>query len=161
MTTVRYVTRKRPQVDRCASAWLLKRFVDADAEFGFVEEGDPVGGAIPFDMSGVELGHHRGRCTFEAILAKHGLTEPALVELGRIIRSADLLDAEETLEGPGLDLLFRGVIHLTRDDQEVLRLAEPILDALYAALQERGKGHAGHPMARPATSVASRGGRSR
>lgn len=135
---MRYCTRRRPQVDRCSSAWLLKRFVDPEAEFVFVEEGDRVPGAIPFDMSGVELGHHRGRCTFEAILAKHTLKDQALQELGRIIRSADLLDAEETLEGPGLDLLFRGLLHLTRDDHKVLALAEPILDALYAALQERG-----------------------
>ena len=135
---MRYCTRRRPQVDRCSSAWLLKRFVDPEAEFVFVEEGDRVPGVIPFDMSGVELGHHRGRCTFEAILSKYKLKNPALQELGRIIRSADLLDAEETLEGPGLDLLFRGLIHLTKDDHEVLTLAEPILDGLYAALRERG-----------------------
>ncbi len=134
---MKYYTRRRPQVDRCGSAWLLKRFVDPAAEFAFVEEGDHLPGMIPFDMSGVELGHHRGRCTFEAILTKHKLKDPALAELGRIIRSADLLDAEETLEGPGLDLLFRGLIHVTKVDHEVLRLAEPILDALYAALQER------------------------
>ncbi len=137
MNPVRYYTRRRPQVDRCASAWLLKRFVDPQAEFIFVEEGDNVPGAIPFDMSGVELGHHRGRCTFEAILRKHKLRDPALNEMGRIIRGADLLDAEETLEGPGLDLLFRGLLHLSKDDREVSALAEPILDALYAALQER------------------------
>ena len=134
---MRYCTRRRPQVDRCASAWLLKRFVDPEAAFAFVEEGDQVRGAIPFDISGTELGHHRGRCTFEAILRKHKLKDPALVELGRIVRSADLLDAEETLEGPGLDLLFRGLLHLSQDDHQVLALAEPILDALHAALQER------------------------
>ncbi len=134
---MRYYTRRRPQVDRCASAWLLKRFVDPKAQFAFVEEGDALPGAIPFDMSGAELGHHRGRCTFEAILTKHKLRDPALLELGRIIGSADLLDAEETLEGPGMDLLFRGLLHLSKDDGEVLVLAEPILDALYRALQER------------------------
>ncbi len=134
---MKYYTRRRPQVDRCGSAWLLKRFVDSAATFAFVEEGDRLPDAIPFDMSGVELGHHRGRCTFEAILAKHKLKDPALAEMGRTIRSADLLDAEETLEGPGVDLLFRGLAHLTRDDHEVLRLAEPILNALYAAIQER------------------------
>jgi hypothetical protein len=142
---VRYATRKRPQVDRCASAWLLTRFVDPEAEFVFVEEGDPLSGAIPFDMSGVALGHHRGRCSFEAILTKWKLTEPALVELGRIIRSADLLDAEEAPEGPGLDLLFRGLLHLSTDDHELLRLAVPILDALYAALQERDAARAPRP----------------
>jgi hypothetical protein len=124
-------------VDRCASAWLLKRFVDPEVEFVFVEEGDQLPGAIYFDMSGAELGHRRGRCTFEAILAKHTLKDPALVELGRIIRSADLLDADETLEGPGIDLLFRGLLQLTQDDHGVLALAEPILDGLYAALRER------------------------
>ena len=139
---MRYYTRRRPQVDRCGSAWLIKRFVDPKAEFAFVEEGDELPGAIPFDMSGVEFGHHRGRCTFEAILAKYKLKEPALVEMGRIIRSADLLDAEETLEGPGMDLLFRGLLHLTKDDHEVLALAEPVLNALYAALQERGTARA-------------------
>ena len=134
---MRYYTRRRPHVDRCASAWLLKRFVDPEAEFVFVEEGDQLPGAISFDMSGAELGHRRGRCTFEAILAKHKLKDPALVEMGRIIRSADLLDADETLEGPGIDLLFRGLLYLTSDDHAVLAHAEPFLDALYAALRER------------------------
>jgi hypothetical protein len=142
---VRYYTRRRPQVDRCSSAWLLKRFVDPEAEFVFGEEGDEIPGATPFDMSGVALGHHRGRCTFEAILAKHKLKEPALVEMGRIVRSADLLDAEETLEGPGLDVLFRGLLHLTKDDHQVLVLSETILDALYAALQERAVPQARQP----------------
>ena len=139
---MRYYTRRRPQVDRCASAWLIQRFVDPKAEFAFVEEGDELPGAVPFDLSGVELGHHRGRCTFEAILAKHKLKDPALREMGRVIRSADLLDADETLEGPGLDLLFRGLLHLTQDDRKVLALARPILDALYAALRERGAARA-------------------
>lgn len=146
---MRYYTRRRPHVDRCASAWLLKRFVDAKAEFAFVEEGDQLQGAIPFDMSGADLGHHRGRCTFEAILAKHRLEDPALAELGRIIRSADLLDAEETLEGPGMDLLFRGLLSLSNDDHGVLALAEPILDALYAALQERRAARTHGPRRQP------------
>jgi len=64
--------------------------------------------------------------------------------MGRIIRSADLLDADETLEGPGMDLVFRGLLHLTKDDHEVLALAEPLLNALYAALQERGAGRGRH-----------------
>jgi len=134
---MRYYTRRRPHVDRCASAWLLRRFVDPEAEFVFVEEGAQVPGAIPFDISGAELGHRRGRCSFEAILAKHKLKDSALTEIGRIIRSADLLDADETLEGPGIDLLFRGLLHLTQDDHGVLALAQPILDGLYAALRER------------------------
>jgi hypothetical protein len=134
---MRYYTRRRPHVDRCASAWLLKRFVDPEADFVFVEEGASVPGAIPFDISGAELGHRLGRCTFEAILAKHKLKDPVLSEIGRIIRSADLLDADETLEGPGVDLLFRGLLHLREDDHKVLALGEAVLDALYAAIRER------------------------
>ena len=134
---MRYYPRRRPHVDRCASAWLLKRFVDPEAEFVFVDEGAQVPGAIPFDISGAALGHRRGRCTFEAIIAKHKLRDLALVELGRIIRSADLLDADETLEGPGIDLLFRGLLYLSSDDHAVLAHAEPLLDALYAAIRER------------------------
>ena len=158
---MRYATRKRPQVDRCASAWLLTRFIDPQAEFVFVEEGDPLSGAIPFDISGAELGHHGGRCSFEAILARYKLKDAALLELGRIIRSADLLEAEEAPEGPGMDLLFRGLLYLTADDHELLRLAVPILDALYAALQERDTARAPRPRqprgkARPRKSV--RGG---
>jgi hypothetical protein len=141
---MRYYTRRRPHVDRCASAWLLKRFVDPEADFVFVDEGAQVPGAIPFDISGAELGHRRGRCTFEAILAKHKLKDPVLSEIGRIIRSADLLDADETLEGPGIDLLFRGLLHLNEDDHKVLALGEPMLDALYAALRERRAARSRH-----------------
>jgi hypothetical protein len=145
---MRYYTRRRPHVDRCASAWLLKRFVDPEADFVFVDEGAQVPGAIPFDISGAELGHRRGRCTFEAILAKHKLKDPVLSEIGRIIRSADLLDADETLEGPGIDLLFRGLLHLNEDDHKVLALGEPMLDALYAALRERRAARSRHRASR-------------
>ena len=145
---MRYYTRRRPHVDRCASAWLFKRFVDPEADFVFVDEGAQVPGGIPFDISGADLGHRRGRCTFEAILAKHKLRDPALTEIGRIIRSADLLDAEETLEGPGMNLLFRGLLHLSEDDHKVLALAEPILDALYAALRERRAAQSRHRVSR-------------
>jgi hypothetical protein len=145
---MRYYTRRRPHVDRCASAWLLKRFVDPKAEFVFVDEGGQVPGAIPFDISGADLGHRRGRCTFEAILGKHKLRDPALIELGRIIRSADLLDADETLEGPGIDLLFRGLLQLSQDDHCVLGLAEPLLDALYAALRGRRSSRRRHRVSR-------------
>lgn len=133
-----YCTRRDVHVDRCASAWLLKRFVDPGAEFIFVDEGETVPGATPFDIPGAALGHRRGRCSFEAILARYRLRDPALVALGRIIRSADLLpSADDTLEGAGVDLVFRGLGLTIADDRERLAAAGPILDGLYAALRAR------------------------
>jgi hypothetical protein len=143
---MRYYTRRDVHVDRCASAWLLRRFVDPEAEFLFVEEGGTVPGATPFDMPGAGLGHRRGRCTFEAILSRYRLRDPALVALGRIIRSADLLpSADDTLEGAGVDLVFRGLGLTIADDHERLAAAGPILDGLYAALRAR-LGMTGEPM---------------
>src|SRR3990170_1833783 len=132
MSPMRYYTRRRPHVDRCASAWLLRHFVDPEAEFVFVEEGAQVPGAIPFDISGAELGHHRGRCTFEAILRKYRLRDPALRRLGAIIRSADLLaSADETLEAAGFDLIFRGLRQASADDHETLERGAVLLDGVY------------------------------
>ncbi len=157
---MRYYTRRDVHVDRCASAWLLKRFVDPTAEFRFVAEGETVPGAIPFDMPGAALGPRRGRCTFEAILARHRLRDPALVALGRIIRSADLLpSADETLEGAGLDLVFRGLGVTIADDRERLAAAEPILDGVYVALQARLGVRAAAPAPRPVASRAGGGKR--
>lgn len=133
--TMRYYTRKGIHVDRVASAWLLRRFVDPAAAFAFVEEGETVPDAVPFDVSGAELGHHRGRCTFEAILRKYRLRDPALRRLGAIIRSADLLaSADETLEGPGFDLLFRGLRQASTDDRETLERGVVLLDGVYQVL---------------------------
>ncbi|MCI0371709.1 MAG: chromate resistance protein [candidate division NC10 bacterium] len=132
---MRYYTRKGIHVDRVASAWLLRRFVDSGATFVFVEEGETVPGAVPFDISGAELGHHRGRCTFEAILRKYRLWDPALRRLGAIIRSADLLaSADETLEGAGFDLIFRGLRQGSADDHETLERGAVLLDGVYQVL---------------------------
>ncbi|MBI3002149.1 MAG: chromate resistance protein [candidate division NC10 bacterium] len=133
--TVRYYTRKGIHVDRVASAWLLRRFVDPAATFVFVGEGETVPGAVPFDISGAELGHHRGRCTFEAILRKYRVRDPALRRLGAIIRSADLLaSADETLEGPGFDLIFRGLRQASASDHEILERGAVLLDGVYQVL---------------------------
>lgn len=92
---MKWVTRKNANVDRIACPWLIRRFVDPEAEFQFVapEEVMRVAEerqAIPFDVKGVELGHVEGRCSFESILVKYGLRDPALVLLGRIVHGADL-----------------------------------------------------------------------
>lgn len=139
---MRYCTRKDVHVDRCASAWLIKRFIDADAEFVFVDGQLPVPDAIPFDMHGVEWGHHDDQCSFETILVLHHIADPVLQQIAHIIHGADILaDADETLESPGIDLLFKGLRLVSDSDQETLDRGYVVMDALYAALESMD-GHA-------------------
>jgi hypothetical protein len=141
---MRWITREGVKVDRVACPWLLKTFVDKDAEFVFVPA-DKVADeakrleAVPYDVKGVELGHHGKECSFEAILKKYELTrDPALVLLGRIVNGAD---TDNTLydqaEGPGLEAVAEGFRHLGFKDDRALNAAEWIVyDALYAYCRE-------------------------
>lgn len=141
---MKWVTRKNANVDRIACPWLIRRFVDPDAEFLFVPADDVMRradaeGAIPFDVKNVELGHVDGRCSFESILVKYNLTDPALRLLGRIVHGADI-PAEITIEAEaaGLRALAYGfVAMLGEDDAEKLRLESPLYNALYLWCQKR------------------------
>lgn len=135
---VKWVTRKRANVDRIACPWLIRRFVDRDAEFLFVEADEVMAvaereGAIPFDVKGVELGHVDGRCSFESIMLKYGLDDPALVRLARIVHGADIsTDRGIVPEAAGLYAVAHGfaLIH-GEDDSQKLKLETPVYDALY------------------------------
>jgi hypothetical protein len=129
---VRWATRPRCHVDRAASAWLIRRFVDPEASFVFVEDPEDVpADATPFDMRGVELSHHNGNCTFETLLERYELDDAALRAIGRIVHEADLDDARfDAPEAPGLDALIRG-LSLVSDDEQLLRRSEPLFDGLY------------------------------
>jgi hypothetical protein len=141
---MKWITRERVKVDRVACPWLIRKFVDPEAEFLFVDrnrvlEIAEAEGAIPFDVEGVELGHHGQECSFEAILHKHGLdSDPALALLGRIVNGADTDNALWSQpEGPGLEAVAEGFRHLGfRDDHEVNRAQWIVYDALYAYCQE-------------------------
>ena len=151
---MKWITRERVKVDRVACPWLIRKFIDPEAELLFVPADQVLPtaereGAIPYDVPGVELGHHGGECSFEAILKKHGLTgNPALVLLGRIVNGAD---TDNTLwqqpEGPGLAAVAEGFRHLGfADDHEVNRAEWIVYDALYAYCREavragRPEGH--------------------
>ncbi|MBW8876806.1 MAG: chromate resistance protein [Acidobacteria bacterium] len=137
---MKWITRERVKVDRVACPWLIKKFVDPDAEFLFVPAAQVLeiaarDGAIPYDVEGVELGHHGGECSFEAILHKYGLDgDPVLVLLGKIVNGAD---TDNSLwhqpEGPGLQAIAEGFRHLGfADDHEVNRAEWIVYDALYA-----------------------------
>ena len=129
---MRWATRSHCHVDRVACAWLILRFIDSEAEFVFVEDaGDVPDGATPFDMRGVELGHHDGDCSFETILRRHELMDPVLWEIAKIVHETDLDDERyDAPEAPGLDVLIRG-LSMTHDDDELLAITAPLLDGLY------------------------------
>jgi hypothetical protein len=141
---MKWITRERVKVDRVACPWLIKKFVDKDAEFLFVAADRVMAeaerqNAIPYDVKDVELGHHGKECSFEAILKKYRLTsDPALVLLGRIVNGAD---TDNTLyhqpEGAGLEAIAEGFRHLGYPDDHALNAAEWIVyDALYAYCRE-------------------------
>jgi hypothetical protein len=133
-----WITRPHPHIDRTACAWLIRRFVDRDAAFDFAADAEAAGalGGTPFDMRGVELGHHEGRCSFETILARYQLTDPALHEIAAMVHDADLDDDRfRSPEAPGLDAIIRGLGLVTPDDHELLRLTDRVYDGLYAWVQ--------------------------
>ncbi|MFZ1057648.1 MAG: chromate resistance protein ChrB domain-containing protein [Candidatus Rokuibacteriota bacterium] len=134
----RWVTRPRPHVDRIASAWLIKRFIDPEAEFLFSPpEGFPAD-AIPFDALGAEFGHQGEDCTFETILKRCGLRDGRLAQLAEIVHEVDLRDLKFPRdEARGLDLVIRGLLAALKDDHQVLAHGLTLFDGLYATIGER------------------------
>lgn len=132
-----WVTRERPKVDRVACPWLIRRFVDPDARFLYVPADQVMAvakreDAIPYDVPEVELGHHGPMCSFDAILDKHRLDDPALRHLARIVRGADTSDKDLTPESRGLAAIAVGFGLVYDDDHRQLEAEMPVYDALYA-----------------------------
>jgi hypothetical protein len=140
-----WVTRKQIRVNRTATAWLIRRFVDAHAEFSFVEPSDVERvqretGAIGFDAPGARYANDGGVTSFEQIVAAYGLADPALHEIARIVHAADIAGQEAlAVEAPGLQLISRGFPLVARDDHETIEKAAFLYDALYAALRKRAR----------------------
>lgn len=130
---MRWATRAGIHIDRAASAWLIRAFIDPDAEFVFVDDVEDVpGDATPFDMRGVEYGHHGQDCTFETLLRRHDLADPVLWRIAAIVHEADLEDDRyDAPEAPGLDVVLRG-LSMTHDDDTVLAISGPVFDGLFA-----------------------------
>jgi hypothetical protein len=144
---MRWITRENIKVDRVACPWLIKRFVDKEAEFLFVPEWELLVAAkredaIPFDATRfmeVTLNHRGDRCTFEAILEDFRLSDPALQRLGLIVRAADVKGQESIApEGFGLRAIAQGFAALGISDEERLERQFPVYDALYAYAQRAG-----------------------
>jgi len=134
----RWATRPRPHVDRIASAWLIKRFIDAGAEFLFAPAEDLPADAIAFDVAGAEFGHHGEDCTFETLLRRSGLRDRKLSAIAEIVHEADLRDQKYARdEARGLDLALRGLLSAIKDDHEALAYGMTLFDGLYATIGEK------------------------
>jgi hypothetical protein len=145
---MKWITRKDIKVDRVACPWLIRRFVDPQAEFLFVQEKDLLEqakqqDAIPFDapkIDAIKLNHRGPRCTFEAIVEDYNVSDPALSRLALIVRSADVKGQENVAaEGVGLRSIAQGFAAMGLSDNDRLALQFPIYDALYAYVQTLGK----------------------
>jgi hypothetical protein len=150
---MKWITRENAKVDRIACPWLIRRFVDAEAEFLFVPASDVMRvaeqeGAIPFDVKGAELGHVDGRCSFESIVLKYNLSDdPALAALARIVHAADVAsDLHTSAEGPGLKAIAHGFsLLLGHDDARKIEVESPLYDALYLWCQQQTSGPVAPP----------------
>jgi hypothetical protein len=131
-----WATRRGCHVDRAACAWLIQRFLDANAAFLFVNDPDEIpADAIAFDVRGADLSHHGSECSFETFLRRHELTDPALIAIAEIVHDADLGDERfGAPEAAGLDVLVRG-LSMTSDDPRLLEITGPVFDGLYAFKQ--------------------------
>jgi hypothetical protein len=134
---MKWVTREKARVDRIACPWLISRFIDREPTFLFVPADQVMQvaqreQAIPYDVPGVELGHHGERCSFDALLDKYQLTDPALRALALIVRGADTSARQLTPESSGLYALATGFQAIAKDDHDNMTQQFPAYDALYA-----------------------------
>ncbi len=134
----RWVTRPRPHVDRIASAWVIKRFIDPGAEFLFAPPSEFPRDAVPFDAPGAEFSHHGEDCTFETLLKRFGLRDRRLAQLAEIVHDMDLRDERfKREEVRGLDVAIRGLLATSKDDHQVLAHGLTLFDGLYATVGRR------------------------
>lgn len=134
---MQWITRERPKIDRIACPWLISHFVDPAAEFLYVPSGDVLRiaeetGAIPYDIPGAELSHDGELCSFDTILKKYALTDPALLDLAIIVRGADTDRLDIAPQCAGLLAISLGLSHNLKDDHACLLQGMVIYDALYA-----------------------------
>jgi len=133
---MKWITRAHVHVDRVACPWLIKRFIDSDAEFHFVskalvEKEAELLGAIPFDVPEAELGHRDGHCSFVSIVEKYGLEDPAVLAIADVVNAADTGHLDANPYAPGLEAIAQGFSLLHPDDFENLELQFKVYDALY------------------------------
>jgi len=131
-----WVTRPRPEIDRVASAWLIRRFIDSTATFVFAPAADLAPNALPFDFPGVEFSHHGEDCSFETLLRRFSIADKALRKIGEMVHDADLDDEKfQRNECIGIDRMLKGWAKLGISDDELLQHGGRCFDGLYSFLQ--------------------------
>ena len=141
---MRWITRQFAKVDRIACPWLIKKFVDPAAEFVFLPpdtDWQAITDGVVFDVPGCALGHHGAECSFDAIIKKYQLDDPALLEMAKIVRAADTPDKSCAPEGIGLEAIADGFRRIVRDDHDNMAKQFPVYDALYAHCLVRFDNH--------------------
>ncbi|HEX8039041.1 MAG TPA: chromate resistance protein ChrB domain-containing protein [Chryseosolibacter sp.] len=134
---MKWITREQPKIDRIACPWLIKNFVDSDAEFMYVPQ-DKVFekakelNAIPYDLPGAEYTHEGEYCTYDYIVRKHNITDPAVLHIARIVRGADTDRFDLAPQAAGLWAISAGLSYNYKDDSEMLRIGMTLYDALYS-----------------------------
>jgi hypothetical protein len=137
---MKWITREKVRVDRVACPWLIKKFIDPAAEFVFLPADTnwaSLKDGIVYDVPGCELGHHGEDVSFDSILKKHGLTDPALALLAQIVRAADSHPTNPHPAGEGLRWIAHGFSALGLSDREILEREFGVYDALYAECRQR------------------------
>jgi len=134
---MKWITRERPKIDRIACPWLIKNFVDREAEFIYVPKEEvfekaKMLNAIPYDIPGAEYSHEGERCTFDYIVKKHGLTDPAVLQIAEIVRGADTARFDLAQQAAGLWAISAGLSYNFHDDLEQLAFGMQVYDALYS-----------------------------
>jgi hypothetical protein len=149
---MKWITREHVRIDRVAIPWLVKRFIDPDAEFLFVPRKEALErahqeGAIPFDVPGAELDHEGDKTGFDAVIAKYNISDPAIARLADIVRGADMKASKGKYpESAGLEAVAHGFFLMKLPDQRALELQFPLYDALYQYCQDLIKQQARHPV---------------
>jgi len=150
----RWVTRERPKIDRIACPWLIRRFIDPKAEFFYVPAADvrtfgAANGAEPYDVPDVKYSHRGPRCSFDAFIDIHALSDAALADLATIVRGADTASLELAAQASGLLAISRGLSRMFANDFEMLRWGMLVYDALYAWCRESRGDATGSAPVRP------------
>lgn len=134
---MKWITREKPKIDRIACPWLIKNFVDSEAQFIYVPKENVFAtaaalDAIPYDIPGAEYSHYGEECTFDFIVKKHGITDPAVLQISTIVRGADTDSFHLAPQAAGLWAISAGLSHNHKDDHELLAIGMKIYDALYS-----------------------------
>jgi hypothetical protein len=141
---MQWVTRERPKTDRIACPWLIRKFIDPDAEIVYVPRDQVLSSAAEksarsFDAPGAEFTHRDGKCTFEVLIEHFGIEDPAVRKLAAIVHGADISDeVDATPQSAGLLAIAEGFGYVEEDDQKLLVLELPVYDALYEWCRRQG-----------------------